>query len=99
MWLLLTGADVSQDLVEVLGQLAIDSSGALTVEGGQRAVIEEFSDDLAAVGYSTSYEATDPATGVAFVVETASSPSAMVLGAYTSDIVTPTTCTEPGHGS
>ncbi len=90
VWLLLTGTNGNQDLIEVLSNVSIDSSGSLTVQGGQRVIIDEFSQSLAAVDYSTYYEATDPASGTTFVVETATSPSAIALGAFSSDTVTPT---------
>jgi hypothetical protein len=91
VWLGLTGTEGSDDLIDVLDHVAIDSSGSLTVDAGERAVIDEFSENLTADEHSTYYEATDPASGITFVIETATSPSAIALGAYTPNVVTPTT--------
>ena len=54
-------------------------------------VIDTISQDSAAASYSTFYEVTDPASGITFEVETATFPSATILGTYTPNPITATT--------
>jgi hypothetical protein len=90
-WLLLTGATGDQDLLDVLPLVEIDSSGTPTIQDPQRVVIEEISQDSTLASYSTSYDVKDLATGITFEVETATFPSAIILGTYTPNPITPTT--------
>jgi hypothetical protein len=90
-WLLLTGATGDQDLLDVLPLVQIDSSGTPTIQDPQRVVIEEITQDSTLASYSTSYDMKELATGITFEVETATFPSAVVLGTYTPNPITQTT--------
>ncbi len=91
IWLLLTGSNEREDLTEILERVTVDPSGAITVQDPQRTVIESFRPDPSATDYRTYYDVIDAASGTTFVVETATSPSALVLGAYAAADAAPTT--------
>lgn len=95
-WLLLLGASEERDLIDLISRVSIDSSGSPTIESERHVVIEEVSRDETAVDlaqgiYSTSYDVTDPASGITFEVETATAPSAALLGMYTLNPIRSTT--------
>jgi len=89
-WLLLSGSSETQSLVDALAQIAIDPSGTLRLEDGPRSIIEEFQQSTGAVGYGTSYEATDASSGTAFVVETATTSSVIAFGSFNFATAQPT---------
>ena len=90
-WLLMTGATGNQDLIDLLPGVSLDESGSLAIHDDRRVVVEELSRDPLATDHPTSYDITDPSSGISFYVETAVSPSAIVLGAYTPYTVMSTT--------
>lgn len=90
-WLLVTGATGDEDLIDLLPHLQVDPAGTPTIQNGQRVVIDLIGQDLTRASYSTFYEVTDAASGVTFEVETATFPSAIILGTYTPNPITPTT--------
>lgn len=90
-WLLLTGATGDQDLIDFLPQVDIDLSGTPAIQDGPRVVVEEINHDPTLASYSTFYDVTDPTSGITFEVETATFPSATILGSYTPNPITPIT--------
>lgn len=95
-WLLLAGATGNNDLLDLISQITIDPSGTPTLQSDQRVIIDEARSDETSRDstdgiYSTFYDLTDPATGITFEIETATAPSAALLGTYTSNPITPTT--------
>ena len=90
-WLLLTGATGDQDLIDVLPHVEVDLSGTPTIQDGPRVVVEEINHDPTIASYSTFYDVTDPTSGITFEVETATFPSATILGSYTPNPITPIT--------
>jgi hypothetical protein len=90
-WLMLSGATGDQDLINALSHVEVDLSGTPTIQDGQRVVIEEINHDPNRASYSTSYDITDPTSGITYSVETATFPSATILGTYTPNPITLTT--------
>lgn len=95
-WVLLSGASGRQDLIDLISQVTVDPSGSPTIDNDRRVIVDEVSReesaaDSAAAVYSTFYDVTDPASGITFNVETASAPSAALLGTYTQNPIAPTT--------
>lgn len=90
-WLVLIGSIGSADLLDVLAHVSVSASGGFTVaEGERRSIMSEVSWDPNVVDFSTSYEVIDHATRTGFTVETATSPSAVVLAGWAADRITPT---------
>ncbi len=89
-WLLLAASRGTPMLIDALAQITIDPAGTLILEDGPMSIIEELQQNPITVDYSTSYELADAVSGTTFIVETATTSSAVALGAFTSQTAQPT---------
>jgi hypothetical protein len=95
-WLLLSGTSDNQDLIDLLSQLSIDPSGMPSIDSRERVVVDQVGRQESAADtvdgvFSTFYRITDPTSGITFEVETATAPSAALLGTYTQNPIKETT--------